>query len=92
MLLRKHPTLSFAVVQYCARGSLHDVLIRAGRSKVNHPGSCGLSWACLHVSILSYLYRGLSQLLYGHPVGGGGSHTGFFRGQSVGSRGGIGCM
>ena len=26
-----------AAVQYCARGSLHDVLIRAGRSKVTHP-------------------------------------------------------
>ena len=28
---------TFAAVQYCARGSLHDVLIRAGRSKVIHP-------------------------------------------------------
>ena len=28
---------AFAAVQYCARGSLHDVLMRAGRSKVTCP-------------------------------------------------------
>lgn len=37
MVVPSNLTFPFAAVQYCARGSLHDVLIRAGRSKVPDP-------------------------------------------------------